>query len=182
MGGLVARSAAYYGKTSDAPWIGCLRHVFCIGSPNLGAPLEKAANMLGFLLRSINTVGTQVPAEILNSRSSGIKDLRFGYTLDEEWEGADPDTFLKNNRLNAPLVDGVGYYFIAATITQDEDHPLGILFGDILVRVPSASGKTCEPAGRIPFSSGFVFSGMDHMHLANHPDVYKVIKQSLERC
>jgi pimeloyl-ACP methyl ester carboxylesterase len=180
MGGLVARSAAHYGRQENAPWVGRLRHIFCIGSPNLGAPLEKATNMLSSLLRNINTVGTQVPARVLNSRSSGIKDLRFGYTLDSEWEGIDPDAFMNDNRDAAPYVDGVKYCFIAATITSDPDHPLGVLFGDMLVRVPSASGQSPQPERRIPFDSGFVFNGMNHMHLANHPDVYTVIRQALD--
>jgi triacylglycerol lipase len=180
MGGLVARSAAHYGRQENAPWVDRLRHIFCIGSPNLGAPLEKSVNILSALLRKINTVGTQVPARIINSRSSGIKDLRFGYTLDDEWEDKDPDAFLNDNRENLPFVDGVKYCFVAATITSDPDHPLGVLLGDLLVRVPSAAGQASEPDRRIPFDSGFVFNGMNHMHLANHPDVYTVIRQALE--
>ncbi|MBC2717210.1 MAG: alpha/beta hydrolase [Desulfobacteraceae bacterium] len=180
MGGLVSRSAAYYGDAGNVPWIRRLRHVFCVGSPHLGAPLEKAANMLGSLLRAFNTAGTQAPAQILNARSAGIKDLRFGYTVDDEWSDKDPDAFLSDNRLNLPLVDGVGYYFIAATITADPDHPMGLLIGDIMVRVPSAAGHTADPDRRIPFRSGLIFNGMDHLHMANHPDVYKEIRNFIE--
>ena len=43
MGGLVARSACHYG----ASWTDRVRHVFCLGSPHLGADLEKGANVLG---------------------------------------------------------------------------------------------------------------------------------------
>ncbi len=181
MGGLVARSAAHYGRQGNAPWVDRLRHIFCIGSPNLGAPLEKATHILSSLLRNINTVGTQVPARVLNSRSSGIKDLRFGYTVHDEWQGRDPDKFMDDNRETVPFVDGVKYCFVAATITSDPDHPLGVLLGDLLVRVTSASGHSSQPERRIPFDSGFVFSGMNHMHLANHPDVYKMIRDSLTR-
>jgi len=180
MGGLVSRSAAYYGNKENAAWINRLRHVFCVGSPHLGAPLEKAVNMLGSLLRAFNTAGTQAPAQILNSRSAGIKDLRFGYTVDDEWNDKDPDAFMSDNRLTLPMVDGVGYYYIAATITDDPTHPMGILLGDIMVRVPSAAGHTADPERRIPFRSGLIFTGMDHLHMANHPDVYKVIRSFIE--
>ena len=179
MGGLVSRSAAHYGHNDNAAWIKKLQHVFCIGSPNLGAPLEKAVNLMGSLLSAFNTAGTQAPARILNSRSAGIKDLRFGYTVDDEWMDKNPDAFLKNNRFNLPLADGVGYYFIGATITINPDHPLGLLIGDILVRVPSAAGHTADPNRRIPFHSGLIFNGMNHLHLANHPDVYKMIREFL---
>lgn len=179
MGGLVARSAAHYGKTKDAPWVQKLHHIVCAGSPNLGAPLEKATNMLSSLLRAFNTPGTQAPAQILNSRSAGIKDLRFGYTIEDEWDGQDPDAFLNDHRQNVPFVNGVGYSFIAATITRDPSHPVGVLLGDLLVRVPSAAGQAYSPARRIPFSSGHVFSGMNHLHMANHPGVYKAVRQCL---
>lgn len=180
MGGMVSRSAAYYAHTQNAPWIAQLRHVVCVGAPNLGAPLEKAANLLGALLRAFNTAGTQAPARVLNARSSGIKDLRFGYTMDDEWTDQDPDAFLKDNRSNLPLVDGVDYYYIAATLTADPDHPLGRLVGDVMVRVPSAAGRHKDAARSIPFSSGRVFPGMDHLHMANHPDVYQAIREFLK--
>ena len=78
-------------------------------------------------------------------------------------------------------MDGVGYYFIAATVTTDPDHPLGLLIGDIMVRVPSAAGHSANPDRRIPFRSGLIFNGMNHLHMANHPDVYKVIRNFLDR-
>jgi pimeloyl-ACP methyl ester carboxylesterase len=179
MGGLVARSAAHYAREHDEPWLGLLRHVACIGSPHLGAPLEKAVNLLAGILRRIDAAGAQVPADLLNARSSGIKDLRHGYTLDGEWEGRDPDAVFANARRNVPLVDGVGYYFVAATISSDPTHPVGELVGDLLVRLPSASGQAPEPARRIRFRSGAVLSGMNHIHLANHPDVYAALRTLL---
>jgi pimeloyl-ACP methyl ester carboxylesterase len=181
MGGLVSRSAAHYGDKENAAWIKRLRHVVCVGSPHLGAPLEKAVNILGSLLRAFNLPGTQAPAQILNSRSAGIKDLRFGYTVEDEWNDKDPDAFFRNHRLDLPLVDGVAYYYIAATVTADPKHPVGLFIGDIMVRVPSAAGHAADPARRIPFRSGIVFTGMDHLHMANHPDVYKVIRGFLDR-
>jgi pimeloyl-ACP methyl ester carboxylesterase len=181
MGGLVSRGAAYYANKEKAPWRTRLRHIVCVGTPHLGAPLEKAANLLGALLRAFNTAGTQAPARVLNSRSSGIKDLRFGYTLDDEWTDRDPDAVLKDSRQSLPIVDGVGYFFIAATLTKDPDHPLGRMVGDILVRVPSAAGRHKDPARSIPFSSASVFPGMDHLHMANHPDVYAAIREFLGR-
>ena len=81
-----------------------------------------------------------------------------------------------NARLDIPLLDGVGYYFFAATIAKDTRHPVGRLLGDLLVRLPSAAGKTRDKARRIPFSSGRVFAGMSHIHIVNHPDVYAALR------
>ncbi|MDJ0947236.1 MAG: alpha/beta fold hydrolase [Kiloniellales bacterium] len=176
MGGLVARSAAHYGAKAEAEWIGRLRHLVCLGTPHLGSPLEKGVNVLASLLGAFDTAGTQVPAELLEARSAGIKDLRFGYTTDEEWQGKDPDGVLDDNRQDLPLVDGVGYIAIAASVTRDPEHPLGALLGDLLVRLPSAAGRAPEPTRSIPFQSERVLTGMSHLDLANHPEVYRVLK------
>ncbi|MBW2214306.1 MAG: alpha/beta fold hydrolase [Deltaproteobacteria bacterium] len=179
MGGLVVRSAAHYAREHDEPWVAHLRHVACIGSPHLGAPLEKAVNVLTNVLRKVDAAGAHVPAELLDSRSAGIKDLRYGYTIDEEWAGRDPDEVFADARRHVPLVDGVGYYFLAATIARDPAHPLGQLLGDLMVRLPSASGEAPEHARRIHFSGGAVFPGMNHIHIANHPDVYEALRDLL---
>jgi len=179
MGGLVVRSAAHYAREHDEPWVAHLRHVACIGSPHLGAPLEKAVNLLTGALRGIEAAGAQVPAALLDSRSAGVKDLRYGYTVDEEWAGKDPDEVFADARRNVPLVDGVGYYFLAATIARDPAHPLGQLLGDLMVLLPSATGEAPEHARRIHFSSGVVFPGMNHIHIANHPEVYEALRDLL---
>jgi hypothetical protein len=136
--------------------------------------------VLGAVLSYFDTPGTRVPAEILNARSSGVKDLRFGYTMHDEWQDRNPDALLEDNRQNVPLLDQVGYYFIASTITTDPKHPMGQLIGDVLVRLPSAAGHHPEPARRIAFRFGRVFGRMHHFHLCNHPDVYEQIRHWME--
>ena len=180
MGGLLARSAAHYGSRQNEAWVQQLRGVVCLGAPNFGAPLEKGANVLANLLGAFETAGTQIPAEILRARSAGIKDLRFGYTVDEEWLGKNPDSLMDDNRQDVALVDGVGYYFVGAAVTRDTEHPMGVLLGDLLVRLPSATGQAPDSTRSIPFRSGRVFSGMNHLHMANHPQVYQVIKLYLQ--
>ena len=113
----------------------------------------------------------------LNLRSSGIKDMRFGYVVHEDWQDRDADAFLIDARQDLAFVDGVGYYFIASTIMRDPEHPLADLVGDCLVRLPSASGRHGKPERCVPFKIGKVFSGMHHMHLGNHPDVYAQIRE-----
>ncbi|MEC7120486.1 MAG: hypothetical protein VXW65_11360, partial [Pseudomonadota bacterium] len=47
MGGLVARSALFYGKQSGAEWPYLIDHLVCLGSPHHGAVLER----LGFMIQ-----------------------------------------------------------------------------------------------------------------------------------
>lgn len=181
MGGLVARSAASYGRDKKLDWTRRLAHVACIGAPNLGAPLEKGVNLLTGALLYVDAAAAQVSRTILNSRSSGIKDLRYGYTLGDEWQGTDTDAPFSNARLNVPLPDDVPYYFIAAVLTKNPDNPVGKLIGDLLVRQPSASGNTANPRRRIPFTSGRNFAGLDHIQIVNHPDVYQALREMFEQ-
>lgn len=179
MGGLVSRSAAHYASEHGEPWVRLLRHIACIGSPHLGAPLEKGVNLLTGVLKKVDAAGAHVPAALLDTRSAGIKDLRFGYTLDDEWDGKDPDATFADARRSVPNVDGVGYHFVATTLSRDPDHLVGRLIGDLVVRVSSASGEAREPERRVRFSSGKILSGMNHVDIASHPAVYEVLHDAL---
>jgi hypothetical protein len=73
-------------------------------------------------------------------RSAGIKDLRHGALLDEDWQGYHPDERRPDQHRVVPLIAGVDYYFAAASLGRDERDPLGHLLGDLLVRPDSAVG------------------------------------------
>src|SRR5919197_11069 len=158
MGGLVARSACHYGDG----WTDSLRHVFCLGTPHLGAPLEKAANVAGWALSRVPE--SKPFANVVNLRSAGIKDLRFGSCVEEDWLDHDPDELLRDRCGEVPFLPNASYYFVAATL----DGPLGSLVGDLLVRLPSSSGN--GRTRRIPFEidNGRHLGGLNHFHLLNH--------------
>lgn len=101
MGGLVARSACHYGRVEG--WRRAVRHVFTLGAPHRGAPLEQAANVACSALSLLpETRGFAVP---LKARSAGIKDLRYGYLLDEDWLAHDADAFLHNTGREIPFLE-----------------------------------------------------------------------------
>ena len=180
MGGLVVRSACHQATQAGGSWVDAVRHVFCLGSPHLGAPLEKLGNVAGWLLAQSEVA--RPLGRIVNGRSAGIKDLRFGYLVDEDWRGRDLDALLENNRHDIPFLDAATHYFIAATVTRSPRHPLGFVLGDTLVRFPSAAGRAGTPARRIPFrvEHGHHLGRMTHLRLLNHPAVYDQIRRWLE--
>ncbi len=179
MGGLVVRSAAQHAAESNAGWVRLLSHVFCLGSPHLGSMLEQGAHVLASALGSVDHPVVRAWTDMLNTRSSGIKDLRFGYTRDEEWQGKDPDAFFEDGRVETQLVPGVGYHFAAATLTRAPEGPFGRLVGDIFVRTASATGHASQPTRRVLFRSGQVLGGLDHYALARHPAVYEILRLTL---
>jgi pimeloyl-ACP methyl ester carboxylesterase len=175
MGGLVIRSAAHYGAGLD--WVPRVRHLFFLGAPHLGAPLEKAANVTAWLLGLVDV--TRPMAAVVNGRSAGIKDLRFGSLRDEDWQGVDLDALLANRAGTVPLLETAAHYFIAATITRDRRHPLGIAVGDLLVREASAFGHGRLQRISFPLEHGRHFGPMNHFELLNHPDVYDQMRRWL---
>jgi pimeloyl-ACP methyl ester carboxylesterase len=179
MGGLVARSACHYGEGDDHEWTESLRHVFCLGTPHLGAPLERAANVAGWALARLPE-SRPFGDLFFNRRSVGIKDLRFGNCVEEDWCDCDPDEFLRDRCREVPFLPNATYYFVGATLTKRPDG-LGRLFGDLLVQYPSASGSGRRR--RIPFEveNGHHLGGAHHLRLLNHPDVYAQIRKWIER-
>ena len=178
MGGLVARSACHYGERDARRWTDAVRHVFCLGAPHLGADLEKSVNVLAWALGRMPE--TRAWSSFLNARSVGIKDLRFGACVDEHWRDADPDEFLRDRCHEVPLLADANYYFVAASVREG---PVGSLVGDLLVRIPSASGRGTGKGRRIPFEfdSGLELSGLNHFDLLNHPAVYEQIRTWLSQ-
>jgi hypothetical protein len=170
MGGLVARSACHYGAATDASWARSVRHVFCLGSPHMGAPLERAANAAGYALARLPE--TRPLAKIVNGRSVGIKDLRFGSCVEEDWCDCEPDEFLRDRCTEVPFLECATYYFIGATLSRRADGVGARLIGDLLVQFPSASGR--GKRRRLPFEvdHGMHLGGANHLQLLNHPAVY----------
>jgi pimeloyl-ACP methyl ester carboxylesterase len=177
MGGLVARSACHYGRVDGHRWTDAVRHVICLGSPHLGAPLEKGVNALGWALGRVPE--TEPLARVVNARSAGIKDLRFGACIEEDWCDCDPDELLTDRCQDVPFLPNATFCFVAATISTREGDPLGTVVGDLLVRVPSASGEGRRR--RVPFGDGRRLGGLNHFDLLNHPAVYEQIRAWLAR-
>jgi pimeloyl-ACP methyl ester carboxylesterase len=178
MGGLVARSACHYGEEAGHRWTHTVRHVFCLGTPHLGADLERGLNALGAAFARLPE--TRALGALINARSVGIKDLRYGACVEEDWRHCDPDEFLRDRCQEVPFLPDANYYFIAATLSQG---PLGSVMGDLLVRIPSASGRGNGRGRRIPFEvdNGYELSGLTHFDLLNHPAVYEQIRAWITR-
>jgi len=175
MGGLVIRSACHYGRQSSMAWPRQVRHVFYLGSPHLGAPLARAAGLAGWALGRV--AETRPFVTLVNGSSSGIKDLRYGYLLPDDWAGCDQDSCPRDHRHDAPLLAGANHYAISATVTDDPGSPVGAVVGDLLVRPASAHGRRGRHQ-RIPFpaESGRRLGGIHHFDLLNHPAVWTAMR------
>jgi pimeloyl-ACP methyl ester carboxylesterase len=176
MGGLVARSACHYGADQQHGWADVVTRVVCLGSPHLGADLEKGVNIASWALARLPE--TRSIAAFLNARSDGVKDMRFGACLDEDWLDADPDEFLRDRCHEAPFLPHATYHYVSTTVTPPL---LGMLAGDHLVHSKSAAGL--GRSRRIPFAAdqGLTLSGLNHFDLLNHPLVYAKLRDWLSQ-
>lgn len=145
MGGLVAHAASRL----DGAWTEQLRSVITLGTPHGGAPLEKVVHVAETVMAAIPE--SAPIGRILASRSAGVRDLRHGIPPEE-------------------LRPGVGYYWVAATLTKDPDHPMGRLIGDGMVRRRSASGIDAE---------GVCLGGVGHLDLLGDEAVLAALREWL---
>jgi pimeloyl-ACP methyl ester carboxylesterase len=163
MGGLVLRSACHQG--GDRPWTKAVRHAFYLGSPHLGAPLERFANVAAAVLGRVPTTATRVIGDVLKSRSAGVKDLRYGNLTDADWLDLDPDALLADRRVVVPWLPGARHHRVVGHLV-----PAAPFVGDGMVTPESGSAGQADVT---------VMPGLDHLALARHPKVYAFIAEQL---
>lgn len=164
MGGLVARSACHAGGA----WTTSVTNVVTLGTPHLGAPLEKTVHVIDWVMRRVPEA--EPIGRILANRSVGVKDLRFGSLVEDDWRDQDIDAFLANRCAEVPFLPDATYYWVAATLTRDTSHPMGRLVGDGMVRYPSASKVEGE---------GLHLGGVGHLDLLTDDAVCEALREWL---
>ena len=173
VGGLVIRSACHQGSEAGLDWVSRVRHVVYLGSPHLGAPLEKATNVVTNVLDRFDTTATSVIRDVLNTRSTGVKDLRFGNLVDQDWLECDPDELMNNRRTPIPWLASARHHLAVGEALAGVG-----TFGDAMVGEESAGGRAHASQPGAPGGSDVqVIPGLDHLALARHPAVYEHIER-----
>ena len=180
MGGLVVRSAGYYGNEQltmsngqtlkslnkhrqktlliahcplpieKAPWLAHLSAVFLLGVPNDGSYLEQNGQLVERLLRRINLFPTRFVSEAIARRSNGIKDLGQALLVDEDWQQPD-DPALPRPRTVVPLLPGVRYHvLVGAWLRGTLPQAVRDYFGDGLVGAASGQGQLFSDETTLP--------------------------------
>ena len=185
MGGLVSRSAFHYGRKARHAWCKSLDKIVFLGTPHLGAPLERGGHWIDILLGA--TPYASPFAKLGKVRSAGITDLRHGSLLDEDWLDQDRFEPALDSLTPVRLPASVGCYTIAATI-DDGAKSKSVraagkrLLGDGLVPLTSALGsalgKHDDPKRNLKFPPEHqcVLHGVNHMELLKAAQVYPALK------
>ncbi len=178
MGGLVARSACQSGAKAGHAWLARLRRMVFLGTPHLGAPLERGGHWIDVILGV--SPYTAALARLGKIRSAGITDLRHGSILDEDWDHGDRYAHGRAPRL-VPLPADVLCHAAGATLAKAPGKVADSLLGDGLVPLKSALGDGTARRGSldIPVSQRWIGHGMNHMDLLDNAAVYEQLRRWL---
>ena len=167
MGGLVARSACHYGALASHQWTQYLGKLVSIGTPHLGAPLERGGNWINY---AMDMSPYAAPfTRIAKKRSAGITDLRHGSITDEAKDFV-------------PLPAGVECYAIAATLAKRSTRLHERLIGDGLVPIDSALGRGRDSSRslQIPESHQRLEFETGHIEMLGKPEIYEQLRDWLQ--
>lgn len=160
MGGLIARTALAVRATSQVgsgvgsvttDWSQLVSDVVTLGTPHLGAPLARGADLGVRVLRRLpesTAFGT-----VIDRRSIGIRDLQLGVA------DAPPDDVR------------VRYRLVSASLSASPRHPVARVLGDLLVTPDSANARGRDGAELFPDAERLHVGRVDHFGLLNHPQV-----------
>ncbi len=150
MGGLVLRAACAVRTLAEHSWADRVTDVVTLGTPHLGAPLERGVHVGA---SAMGRFPQSAPfGRILEHRSAGILDLRSGLAADLQ--------HLRHAR----------YRLVGATLAGSPRHPVSMLLGDAMVRLPSATGRPWRGRALFPDADVLHVRG-GHLSLLNHPEV-----------
>lgn len=179
MGGLVTRAACAVGRERGHAWTAALTDVVYVATPHLGSWLEKAANVGTWVLRHSSPYSAPI-GRLIDLRSRGIKDLRFGSLADDGWATSPIDGLLTGLAPDDPWLGEVTHHLVAGRLRPARHHPLNVLFGDGYVRSGSAVGA----GRRRRIGGGQVVSvpvDASHSRLVAHPEVAELLRRVLDR-
>ncbi|MDD5028835.1 MAG: alpha/beta hydrolase [Rhodoferax sp.] len=179
MGGLVIRSAVSQATSAGMRWPQQLKNIFFLGTPQHGAPLERAGNWVDLLLGS--TPYSRPFAKLAQLRSAGITDLRYGLVRNQDWHGHDRFRRQPDHRTPMPLPDGVACFTVAASTAAKHSHLADQLVGDGLVPLRSALGQHDTPAHCLQFAPArqFIAYRTSHLALLSSPAITQQLLQWL---
>ena len=121
----------------------------------------------------------KIVGHVVNIRSNGILDLRYGSVRDDDWEHNEARIGeIDDNRKPAPFPSHINAFLVAGTIEyENKRNRTRKVIGDYLVSVKSALGEHPNPRFqlKLPESHKAVFYGLNHMEIQYHSSVAEQI-------
>jgi pimeloyl-ACP methyl ester carboxylesterase len=167
MGGLLAIGALHQALERGLEWPRRVTRVACLGAPHEGASLERLGNHANRALRV--SPWTRPFMRLGNLRSDGIRDLRFGHVIEQDWRDR-PHDDPRHAHSCVRLAPHVDHLFVAALRSTEVESDL---LGDWLVAVPSAHARNLHPERA---ARRELIRGLDHLGLLADERVYRLLR------
>ncbi len=164
MGGLVIRSAMFYGERDEEIWLNKVKNYVAICSPHNGAMLERLGYNVQQNLAKLPVAGNL--ARLGHLRSAGILDLRHANLRHKDWEHQENRIGnLEDNRHVTPLPETVNSYLIGASIDKkNTDTIFEGWIGDGVIKLSTAMGEHEDEKYNlnVPHQNKAIFYKIDH--------------------
>ena len=161
MGGLLARSTTVRASAAGHAWVDKVTQIVCLGTPHLGAQLEKAVHLAS---RTLARVPEPVARGSIRNRRS-VGRLLHAYVSRDEWVGRDLTARWGEDRIAIAPLPHVTYHFVAAAVAEDATGRLGHrLAGPSTDGTPAVDAEDAHPEGE--HLSSAASSGLLH-----HPQI-----------
>jgi pimeloyl-ACP methyl ester carboxylesterase len=167
MGGLLAISALHQALERGLEWPQRVTRLACLGAPHEGSSLERLGNHANRALGV--SPWTRPFMRLGNLRSDGIRDLRFGHVIEEDWRdrhAEDP----RHAHSGVRLARHVDHLFLAAARSAKGEFDR---IGDWLVSVPSALARNLHPEDH---ARRELIRDLDHIGLLADERVYRSLR------
>jgi pimeloyl-ACP methyl ester carboxylesterase len=176
MGGLITRSAVYYGQQNQKNWTKQLKKVVFLGTPHHGSHVERTGNYLDLILEAIPY--TKPFAKLGKIRSAGVTDLRYGNLVDEDWQSKDRFKLKNDQRQHIPLPQEIEFYAIAAVNKKETSTKAAKILGDNLVDIKSALGQHKNSGNNLLFKkkNSWIAYENNHLDLLSNPKIVAKLK------
>lgn len=176
MGGLIARSALYYGQQLEKNWIKYLKKMVFLGTPHHGSHVERTGNYLDIILEAIPYA--KPFAKLGKIRSAGVTDLRYGNLVDEDWQNKDRFELKNDQRQHIPLSEQIEFYAVAAVNKKENSTKSTKSLGDNLVDIKSALGQHKTSNKTLLFKKNNIWIGYEnnHLDLLSNPKITAMLK------
>lgn len=172
MGGLVIHSAL---AQAGGAWADLVTDTVTLGTPHHGAPLARGVQRADAALAT--TTRGRWAADLLGTRTGGVRDLEHGNVVAADWSGRPPDG--GDHRTHPAARAQVRHHAVVA-VAPGFSGAFGARVGDLVVPVASAEHVEMHSvASRFAVERVEMVRGVTHLGLVNDERVYAALTRWL---
>ncbi len=157
-----------------------LRLLFSNIRVNDQAPLSPVSEITDFYVHALPSSIMKLADGILDMRSEGIRDLRHGYLLQEEWESEEAWGGMKPKRVPVHPLPGARYYAVAGSLSKDPStEPSNLVMDGMISSASAANIGSDDELCFLENDRYRMLAGVNHFVMPFSPEVYQALSEWL---